>query len=276
MITFHRIQKDLRRHKVMAFSLAIVGMMVVAAVTAPWVAPFGPLEISDELLQPPSYRHWFGTDQLGRDILSRVMYGARLSLVVALLSVGLALLAGGTIGLIAGYLGGWVDTVLSRCVDVMFAIPEVLLALVVMSVIGIGLGKITLAIGIVYTPIFARVCRGSVVAARVQPYVEAARALGLPNSRIMLGHVLPAAFGPLIIQTTLSLAFAILAETALSFLGLSGQADAPSWGMMLRQGKDMMELAWWVAVFPGVVITLTVVSFNLVGDGLRDALDPRR
>ncbi len=258
-----------------AAALAVVALFVVLAVGAPWIAPEPPLAISDALLEPPSAAHWFGTDQLGRDILSRVIYGSRISLRVALSAVGFALLVGSLVGLLAGYFGGWTDTLLSRCMDVMFAIPEVLLALVVMAIIGVGLNEITLAIGIVYAPIFARVCRGAVISIREQPYVEAARALGLPHRRIMLRHVLPGATPPLIVQTTLSLAFAILAEAALSFLGLSGETDTPSWGMMLRQGKDMMQLAWWVAVFPGLAITLAVLALNVLGDSLRDVIDPR-
>jgi peptide/nickel transport system permease protein len=158
----------------------------------------------------------------------------------------------------------------------MFSLPDILLALVVMAVLGQSLGNLTLAIAIVYTPIFARVCRGAVLSVRQQPYIEAARALGVSHMRVIARHVLPNVLGPLIVQVTLSLAFAILAEAALSFLGLSGQTDAPSWGLMLRQGKDFMEIAWWLAVFPGLAITLTVLSFNVLGDALRDALDPRQ
>ncbi len=256
-------------------ALGVVLLYLAVALLAPWVAPYKPLANQPDYLAPPSFNYWFGTDQTGRDIFSRVLYGARISLRVAGLSVGFALVVGTLVGLVAGYFGGWVDSVLSRATDVMFALPEILLALVVMAVLGPGLGKITLAIGIVYAPIFARVCRGSVLSVKRQPYVEAARALGLGRARILLRHILPNVLGPLIVQTTLSLAFAILAEAALSFLGLSGQTDAPSWGLMLRQGKDLMEVAWWVAVFPGLAITLAVFALNVFGDGLRDALDPR-
>ena len=256
-------------------AFGVVLLYVAAALLAPWVAPYQPLANQPDYLAPPSWTYWFGTDQTGRDIFSRVLYGARISLRVAGLSVGFALVVGTLVGLVAGYFGGWVDSILSRATDVMFALPEILLALVVMAVLGPGLGKITLAIGIVYAPIFARVCRGSVLSVKRQPYVEAARALGLGRARILLRHILPNVLGPLIVQTTLSLAFAILAEAALSFLGLSGQTDAPSWGLMLRQGKDLMEVAWWVAVFPGLAITLAVLALNVFGDGLRDALDPK-
>jgi peptide/nickel transport system permease protein len=245
------------------------------AVASPWLAPFDPQAISDAGLQAPDAKHWLGTDQLGRDVFSRVMHGTRVSLGIAVSSVAFALVVGGAIGLLTGYFGGRLDLLIGRVLDVMFAVPEVLLALVVMSIVGVGLMQITLAIAVVYTPIFARVCRGSVLAARQQPFVEAARAVGASHARLMLCHVLPAAIPALVVQTTLSLAFAVLAESALSFLGLAGQTDAASWGQMLRQGKDMMERAWWTAVFPGLAITLLVLSFNVLGDGLRDVLDPR-
>lgn len=265
-----------RQHPVAAAASAGVALLLLTALLAPWIAPYDPLALQDALLAPPSWTHPMGTDQLGRDVLSRVIFGTRLALSVAVPAVGLALIVGGAVGLAAGYFRGWVDAVISRCLDVMFALPEILLALVVMAVVGVGLGEIALAIAIVYTPIFARVCRSATLNASAQPYVEAAEALALSSPRIMLRHVLPNCAGPLIVQTTLSLAFAVLAEAALSFLGLSGQTDAPSWGLMLRKGKDLMELAWWVAVFPGLAITLTVLAFNVVGDGLNDYLDPQR
>jgi peptide/nickel transport system permease protein len=267
--------KQFARNRLALAAMAVIVAYALAALAAPWLAPHDPMATSLQNLQAPGGEHWLGTDQLGRDIFSRLLYGARISLRVAGISVGLALMAGTIIGLLAGYLGRWVDSVLGRTTDVMLALPEIVLALVVLAVLGPGFFNISLAIAIVYTPIFARVCRGAVVRVASEPYVEAARALGLSPVRIMLRHVLPNASGPLIVQATLSLAFAMLAEAALSFLGLSGESDVPSWGLMLRQGKDYMELAWWLAVFPGIAITLAVFSFNALGDGLRDALDPR-
>lgn len=264
-----------RRNRLAVAGLAIVGLYVALAVAAPVVTPHGPLEISADNLAPPGPSHPLGTDALGRDLFTRVVYGARISLLVATVSVGFALLVGGGVGLLAGYFGRWVDAGVSRAADVMFALPEIVLALVVLAVLGPSLVNVALAIGIVYTPIFARVCRGEVLRVKRQPHVEAARALGMSHGRIMLRHVLPNVLPALIVQTTLSLAFAILAEAAISFLGLSGEVDAPSWGLMLRQGKDFMLLSPWVAVWPGVAITLAVLSFNLVGDGLQQALDPR-
>ena len=276
MIERLRIFRTARQQPVAALAAVGVALLIAIAAGAPWIAPYDPLALHDALLSAPSWTHPMGTDQLGRDVLSRVIFGSRLALGVALPAVGVALILGGGVGLAAGYFRGWVDAVISRLLDVMFALPEILLALVVMAVVGVGLGEIALAIAIVYTPIFARVCRAATLRAAAQPYVEAAEALALSSRRIMLRHVLPNCAGPLIVQTTLSLAFAVLAEAALSFLGLSGQTDAPSWGLMLRKGKDLMELAWWVAFFPGLAITLTVLAFNVLGDGLNDLLDPQR
>jgi peptide/nickel transport system permease protein len=254
--------------------VGVLTLYVVAAVAAPWLGGYGPLETTGNYLTGPSGEHWLGTDQIGRDVWTRVVYGARLSLGVAAVAVGIALPVGTLIGLAAGTFRGWVDLVVGRVLDVMFAVPEVLLALVVVAVVGVGFGKIALAIGIVYVPIFARLARAVTLSLAGRPYVEAARALGASPWRVMGRHLLPGLVRPVVVQGTLSLAFAILAEAALSFLGLSGETDAPSWGLMLRQGKDLMEIAWWVAVFPGLAITLAVLALNVVGDGLSDWLDP--
>ncbi len=259
-------------NRVSLLAAAFIGVIAALALLAPFITPHDPLALGSTPLAGPSAEHWLGTDQLGRDIFTRVIYGTRISLAIAAVGVGLSLVAGTTMGLLAGYFRGATDAVVGRVTDVMFCLPDILLALVIMAVLGPGFDRIMLAIAIVYTPIFARVCRGAVLSVSRRPYVEAARAMGVSSRRILTHHILPNTTGPLIVQTTLSLAFAVLAESTLSFLGLSGQTDAPSWGLMLRQGKDFMETAWWIAVFPGVAITLTVLSFNLLGDGLRDAL----
>jgi len=263
-----------RENRTAAAAALFIILIVLVALFAPLLTPYGPLELGDAPRAAPSTDHLLGTDALGRDILTRILYGARISLTIAGLGVGASLVAGTVMGLLAGYFRGWVDGSVSRVTDVMFSLPDILLALVIMAVLGPGFDRIAIAIAIVYTPIFARVCRGAVLSVAEQPYVEAARAVGLSNARILARHILPNITGPLIVQTTLSLAFAILAEAALSFLGLSGESDAPSWGLMLYQGKDQMESLWWIAVFPGIAITLTVLAFNLLGDGLRDAIDP--
>lgn len=253
----------------------VIGVYLVMAIFAPWLAPHDPFAMEADIIASPSRDNWLGADEQGRDILSRIIYGARVSLWVGIVSVGIALSAGTAIGVAAGYFGGWADAALSRLADTLLSFPDIFLALVIMAILGESTTNVMIAIGIVYTPIFARIARGSVLQVKANAFIEAARALGVGHGRIMFRHVLPNIGAPLIVQTTLSLAFAILAEAALSFLGFGVEPDAASWGVMLDQGKDWMELAWWVAVFPGIAITLAVFGFNVLGDGLRDALDPR-
>ena len=251
--------------------------IVLIAVFDDTLAPEGPNDIDvGERLQSPSWAHPFGTDDLGRDILSRIILGASVSLKVGFLAVGFALVVGTLIGLLAGYYGRWVDDVLMRFMDMLFAFPAVLLAIAVLAVRGPGSGNTALAIGIVYTPIFARVTRASVLGVREEVYVRASRSVGASDWRILTRHILPNAAPPIIVQTSISLAFAVLAEAALSFLGLGTQPPNPSWGLMLAEGRSYIELAWWIAFFPGMAIFLTVLCFNLLGDGLRDVLDPRQ
>lgn len=258
------------------FALILLGLLLVAAVAAPLLAPRDPFTMHDgAALQAPSADFWLGTDRFGRDQFSRLLYGSRMSFQVGIIAVGVALVCGTTLGVLAGYFRGITDAVLSRCMDVLFAFPEILLALAVMAVLGAGTGNLMLAIGIVYTPIFARIARGAVLEVNTREHVEAARAMGAGHLQILSRHILPNIAAPLLVQTTLSFAFAVLAEAALSFLGLGVEPDAPSWGIMLKEGKDWMLQAWWVAVFPGLAITLAVLNFNLLGDALRDALDPR-
>ena len=261
--------------------LAVIGsvillLFVALAVFAPLIAPYDPLSNDyNALLAPPSKVHLCGTDNLGRDILSRIIYGARISLRVSLVSVAIATAMGVLLGVAAGFYGGVVDIIISRVLEVMFAFPEVLLALLIMSILGPSLNNIMIAIGIVYTPIFARITRGAVLNVKDSLYVEAATTMGVRKSTIITRHILPNILSPIIVQVTLSLAFAILCEAALSFLGIGVEPDVPSWGMMLNYGKTWIELAWWVGVFPGVAIALSVLGFNVLGDGLRDILDPR-
>ncbi|MDX5400210.1 MAG: ABC transporter permease, partial [Actinomycetes bacterium] len=226
-------------------------------------------------LQPPSGAHWFGTDELGRDVLSRVILSARVSMLVSLVSVSIALVAGVLLGLLAGYFGGWLDTVIMRVADVMFAFPVMLLAMAIVAILGPGLTTAMIAIGVVYIPIFARVTRASVLSVRTEPYFRAAVSLGATSPRIIWRHVLPNVTAPIIVQTSLSLAFAILSEAALSFLGLGVQPPDPSWGRMLYDARAVLDQAWWMSVFPGLAVFVTVLSFNLLGDALRDVLDVR-
>lgn len=266
----------LRQNRLALAGLVLILIFMLMAVFAPLIAPYDPYRIDENaVLSPPSVEHPLGTDSFGRDVLSRMVYGARISFKVGLISVGIALTAGVVIGAVAGYYGRWVDTALSRVIDILFSFPDILLALVIMAVLGASLTNVMIAIGIVYTPIFARITRGTVLEIKESLFIDAARVLGAGRLTILRRHILPNAMAPIIVQTTLSLAFAILAEAALSFIGLGVEPDTPSWGIMLNEGKDWMEAAWWIAVFPGLAITLAVLGFNVLGDGLRDALDPR-
>ena len=256
--------------------LVVITMFIVLALFAPLIAPYDPIATSWTLVRkPPSALHWFGTDDLGRDILARVIYGARASLLAGAISVGIALAIGVPLGLLSGYRGGWADALISRITDAMLACPFLILAIALAAFLGPSLGNAMIAIGISATPIFIRLTRGQVMSVKVEDYVEAARAIGNPRWRIALFHILPNILPALLVQATLSIATAIIAEAALSFLGLGQQPPAPSWGSMLNSAQRFLSQAPWLAVFPGLAIFLVVLSFNLVGDGLRDALDPR-
>lgn len=275
--TGRRVLDALRRDPLAVGGTIVLALLVVVGVAGPWLAPAGVNDIDvDQMLRPPSGAHPFGTDELGRDVLSRVLVAARVSLQVGAVSVGIALVAGVTLGLLAGYYRGWLDSILMRCMDVLFAFPVLLLAVAIVAVLGPGLLTAMVAIGVVYTPIFARITRAGVLSVREQVFVRAAVSIGASDLRIMRRHVLPNIAAPLIVQTSLSLAFAILSEAALSFLGLGIQPPAPAWGRMLFDGRGFVTDAWWLGVFPGVAIFLTVLAFNLVGDALRDVLDPRQ
>ncbi|MDT5132652.1 MAG: peptide/nickel transport system permease protein [Mycobacterium sp.] len=258
-------------------SAVVLLVIVFVAVTADWIAPYGvnKIDVADAL-QPPRTAHWFGTDELGRDIFSRVLVATHASMQVAVASVAFAFVVGVTIGVISGYRGGALDTVLMRVVDVMFAFPVLLLALAIVAILAPGTTTTILAIGIVYTPIFARVARASTLGVRVEPFVQLSRTMGTGHLYILGRHMLPNIAGPVIVQTSLSLAFAILSEAALSFLGLGIQPPQPSWGRMLFDAQGFVQRAWWMSVFPGAAIFVTVLAFNLLGDGLRDILDPKQ
>lgn len=267
----------LMANPVTVVSTGLLLLIAFVAVTANWIAPY---EINDvdvpNALRPPSGSHWFGTDELGRDVFSRVLVATQASMRVAVVSVAFAAVVGVTVGLVSGYRGGWLDTVFMRVVDVMFAFPVLLLALAVVAILGPGVTTTILAIGIVYTPIFARVSRASTMSVRVEPFVSVSRSMGTGHLYILGRHILPNIAGPLVVQTSLSLAFAILSEAALSFLGLGIQPPQPSLGRMIFDSQGFVTMAWWIAVFPGAAIFVAVLAFNLLGDGLRDVLDPRQ
>ena len=271
-----RALRRLLRRKGAVLGLAVIALFVAAAVLAPLIAPYDPTAQSWTVVRkPPSWLHWFGTDDVGRDTLSRIIFGARASLLAGVISVCIAVGIGVPLGLTAGYLGGIVDALLSRLTDAMLACPYLILAIALAAFLGPSLGNAMIAIGIATTPIFLRLTRGQVLAVKVEDYVEAARAVGNPRWRIALVHILPNILPSLAVQASLSIAAAIIAEASLSFLGLGQQPPAPSWGSMLNSAQRFLSNAPWLAVWPGLAIFLTVMSFNLLGDGLRDALDPR-
>ena len=272
-----RAWRRLRRRRGAMLGLAVVLGFAVLAVFAPWIAPQDPLATSwSAIRKAPSAAHWLGTDEIGRDVLSRVIWGSQASLLAGLSSVSISLLLGVPIGLAAGFLGGFVDGLISRITDAFLACPFLILAIALAAFLGPSLTNAMIAIGVSATPIFVRLTRAQVINIKVEDYIEAARAVGNPPWRIALRHILPNILAPLIVQATLAIAAAVIAEASLSFLGLGQQPPAPSWGSMLNTAKNYVDNAPWMAVWPGVSIFLLVLSFNLLGDGLRDALDPRQ
>ncbi|PAY08097.1 diguanylate cyclase [Bradyrhizobium sp. UFLA03-84] len=271
-----RAWRRLVRRKGAMLGLVVIALFIVLAGFAPLIVPYDPIAASWSLVRKaPSAQHWFGTDELGRDVLARVVFGARASLLAGLISVSIALAIGVPLGLVAGYRGGFIDVLISRITDAMLACPFLILAIALAAFLGPSLGNAMIAIGVSATPIFIRLTRGQVMSVKVEDYVEAARAMGNPRWRIALVHILPNILPALLVQATLSIAAAIIAEAALSFLGLGQQPPAPSWGSMLNAAQRFLTSAPWMAIWPGLAIFLVVLSFNLVGDGLRDALDPK-
>ncbi|HLU53532.1 MAG TPA: ABC transporter permease [Acidimicrobiia bacterium] len=274
---FRTTAETVLRNRLAVAGLAILALLVVVALAAPAIAPYTINEVDvANRLQGPSAQHWFGTDELGRDVFSRVIIASRVSLQVGFISVGIALGVGVPIGLFAGYYGGRIDSVLMRLMDILFSIPAIVLAIAILAALGPDIVNAMIAIGVVYTPIFARITRGSVLTLRDAVFVRAARSIGASDGRIIGNHILPNVIAPIIVQTSLSLAFAILAEAALSFLGLGVQPPNPAWGRMLSEGRGFFQQAPWMAIFPGLAIFVTVFAFNAFGDGLRDALDPQQ
>ena len=269
--------RQLWRRPAAVFGGTVLLLVLVLALFAPWLAPYDPLATSwSAVRKAPSLAHWFGTDEVGRDLLSRVIWGARASLSAGLVAVVIAVAVGLPLGMMAGYLGGWVDMVIGRLTDAMLAIPFLILAIALAAFLGPSLSNVMIAIGVTATPIFVRLARGQVIQARAEDWVEAARSVGNPRARILVRHILPNILPPVLVQATLTIASAIIAEASLSFLGLGQQPPAPSWGSMLNTAQRFLTQAPWMALFPGAAIFLTVLAFNLFGDALRDALDPRR
>jgi peptide/nickel transport system permease protein len=271
-----RAWRRLKQRKSAMFGLFVICALILIAIFAPLIAPYDPAQQSwTAVRKPSSWVHWFGTDESGRDLLSRVIYGARASLLAGVVSVSIAVTAGVPIGLVAGYRGGWIDAIISRITDAMLACPNLILAIALAAFLGPSLTNAMIAIGVTATPVFVRLTRGQVLSVKVEDYVEAARAVGNPAWRIAVRHILPNILPALLVQATLAIAAAIIAEASLSFLGLGQQPPAPSWGSMLNTAQRFLTNAPWMAVWPGLAIFLSVLSFNLLGDGLRDALDPK-
>jgi peptide/nickel transport system permease protein len=266
----------LRRNRLAMSGLVLVAGMFVVALAAPWLAPYDPGQINlKEMLMPPSPAHLLGTDTLGRDVLSRVIYGSRISLLVGFVAVGIATLLGVLVGSLAGYYGGWVDQLFMRLVDVMLCFPTLFLILAVIAVLGPSIWNIMVVIGLTSWMGVARLVRAEFLSLKEREFVVAARALGASDARLMLRHLLPNALTPVMVSATLGVAGAILVESALSFLGLGVQPPTPSWGNIITMGQDNIEIAWWLSFFPGLAILVTVMSYNLLGEGIREAIDPR-
>ena len=265
-----------RRSPLAVAGLVLIAILALIAALAPLLAPADPLkQVLSTRLDPPSAAHWLGTDQLGRDILSRMIYGARISLLIGVVVVGLAASVGTFVGLVAGYAGGWLDEGLMRLTDVFFAFPALILAMAISGALGPSLTNAMIAIAAVSWPVYARLVRAQVLSLREREYVEAARSLGAPAERIVWGHILPNTLAPLLVQASFDMGGAILSAAGLSFIGFGTQPPTAEWGVMISEGRNYIATHSWLSLFPGLAILLTVAAFNLIGDGLRDALDPR-
>lgn len=272
----NRALRRLLRNNTAKLGFAIIVLNVLVAVFAPVITPYDPERANlSEIVQPPSRGHPLGTDELGRDILTRIAYGSRISLTLGTISVGIALLGGLSLGVVGAYFGGWLDLIVMRFIDVILAFPPLLLAIVVVSILGPGIRNAMIAVGIALVPVYARLVRAEVLSNKAREFVVAARAIGASDLRIMARHILPNCMAPIIVQSTLNIATAILSAAALGYLGLGAQPPTPEWGTMLTKGRLYLRVAPHVTTFPGLAIVITVLGFNLFGDGLRDALDPK-
>lgn len=272
------VWRRLKRNKMAIVGLVILVALFLLAIFADVIADYDNVVIKQNLaqrLQGPSAAHWLGTDEFGRDIFARLVHGTRVSLKVGIVAVGISIVIGGILGAIAGYYGGKLDNIIMRVMDIFLAVPSILLAIAIVSALGPSILNLMLAISISSVPSYARIVRASVLSIRDQEFIEAARAIGASNTRIIFRHIIPNSLAPVIVQATLGVASAILSTAGLSFIGLGIQPPAPEWGSMLSGGRQYLRYAWWVTTFPGVAIMITILSLNLLGDGLRDALDPR-
>jgi peptide/nickel transport system permease protein len=270
------VWRRLARNKMAMFGLFVISLIIAAAITADWIAPYDyRTQDLNAISQKPNAQHFLGTDDLGRDILSRIIHGTRVSLLVGFVSVSISVAVGGGLGAVSGYYGGKLDNVIMRFMDVLLAIPSILLAIAIVSAFGGGIINVMIAVGISSVPSYARIVKASVISIKENEFIEAARAIGASDFRIVTKHILPNAMAPIIVQATLGVAGAILSAAGLSFIGMGIQPPTPEWGAMLSNGRHIIRTAWHVATFPGLAIMITIFALNLLGDGLRDALDPR-
>jgi len=267
------LRRQMLRDKKALVGAIVLTLLIVCAVFADWITPYDPNAMDYDMILRPSWDHFLGTDDLGRDLLSRLIYGARVSLFVGFSTVAISLVAGVALGVAAGFFGGWIDTIIMRYIDLQWAFPNFIIAVYLVAVFGTGLSNVIIAIALAFVDDFARIARGMVLTIREEQYVAAARTLGASNNRIMWRHILPNTMAPLIVQATVSVSYAILAEAGLSFLGLGVQASTPTWGLILAESRSFISRAWWLGVFPGFSIMITVLSINFLGDALRDVLD---
>lgn len=270
------VMRSLKRNKMAMAGLVILILLILTAIFADFIAPYGyEAQNLQEAYQSPSMKHFFGTDEFGRDIFSRIIYGSRISLIIGFVSVGIALVIGFLIGAVAGFYGGGIDNVLMRFMDILLAIPQTLLAIAIVASLGTGMSKLMVAVGLAAIPSYARIVRASVMTIRGEEFIEAARASGTSDRKIILKHIVPNCLAPVIVQVTLGIANAIMSAAALSFIGIGIQPPVPEWGAMLSGGRDYIRGYAYMTMFPGIAIIITVLSLNLLGDGLRDALDPK-
>ena len=263
------------RDKKAVVGIVILTILVLSGIFAPWLAPYDPNNMDYEMIGEPSLVHPLGTDDLGRDLLSRLIYGARVSLFVGISTVAISLAAGLVLGIAAGYYGGFIDTIIMRYIDLQWAFPNFIIAVYLVAVFGTGLSNVIVAIALAFVDDFARIARGMVLTIKQEQYIDAARTIGVSDARIMWRHILPNATAPIIVQATVSISYAILAEAGLSFLGLGVEASTPTWGLILAESRSFISRAWWLGLFPGLAIMMTVLSINFLGDALRDHLDVR-
>ena len=272
---FTQLKRLVWRDKKALIGTVVLTIFLIAAILGSLIAPYDPNGMDFDMMEPPSWSHPLGTDDLGRDLLSRVIVGAQVSLFVGVSTVIIALVAGLILGILAGYLGGWVDHIIMRYIDLQWAFPNFIIAVYLVAVFGTGLSNVIVAISLAFIDDFARIARGMVLSIKEEQYVAAARTVGVSDTRIMWRHILPNAAAPIIVQATVSVSYAILGEASLSFLGLGVDASTPTWGLILADGRSFISRAWWLGIFPGLAIMLTVLSINFIGDALRDFLDVR-